>query len=105
LDDEVGGAEVDESFHGVLVGEIQVAHHVLQPLLTVGLVRHVPIAIYDLEPLRELLFTKHFAHVVLELFEFTARDVNHLLLLLVIFASSCFVVSGVIVSVIVGRVG
>ena len=104
MHDQVGGAEVDEPLHGVLVGKSQMTHHILQPLFTIGLVGHVPILIYDLEPLLELLFSKHFAHVVFELFELTPRDVNHLLLLLVIFASLCFVVSGIVISVIVGCV-
>jgi len=78
LDDEIGGAEVNKSFHLLGICKIEPLQHVAKLLLSVVFVKDIPIHSDDLVPLLKLILTILTYHVLLEFSELASRNVDQL---------------------------
>jgi len=80
LNDEVSGAEVNETFHLLGVRKVEPLKHVAQLLFSVVLVEHIPIHSDDLVPLLKLVLAVLTYHVLLEFSKLAGRDVDQLII-------------------------
>lgn len=83
LNNEIGGAEVNESFQLLGVRKIEPLQHVAKLLLPVVLVEDISIHSDDFIALFKLCLTILANHVLLELSELTRRNVDQLVIGLV----------------------